>query len=310
MNRHPISPVTREVVETYARDGVAYLPKVLDRDWVELLLESWREVKEELEQCGAENLVPSRFLEMDARLKDELGQVFSAESFAQRAKDAPVLGAKHMWLWHPGFRRFALESPVGEVVGQVLQAKEVRFFWDQMFIKRPGGDLDTYWHTDQGAWPTLGDQLPTVWIPLTPIDEDQSLEYVLGSHMDSTEYWGRSANALRTERDGLRPEGRPDFIDYETRRGDESVRFARWAMEPGDAVMFHPRLYHGGGPNRNKERERIALSTRWFGDDIVWNPRPSDVNIPGMPHEKMVRGQRPDDDSVFPVVWRQMAEAA
>ena len=49
-----------------------------------------------------------------------------------------------------------------------------------------------------------------------------------------------------------------------TNRGlfDESQR-ALPALSPGDALLFHPRLAHGSGPNHSDRRRRLI--TLWFG---------------------------------------------
>lgn len=306
MNRRPLSRVTQEHIDAYERDGVVCLRQMFDSDWIERLTAAWRRVQAQLMAHGADNLLPQAFLEADPLLKGEMEASMSAAAVKDKvAANAVMQGSKYMAHWDPDFRAFALESPAGEIVGRVLQARQVRFYWDQIFQKRPGGNMDTYWHTDQATWPTLGEHLPSLWLPLTPISEDQSLEYIAGSHRDRTEFWGRSWNASNLVEAGQRPPERPEFIDYEQRRGEPGVVFLKWAMEPGDVMMFHPRIYHGGGPNRNPDRERLALSTRWFGDDITWNPRPGDVNVPGMPHDRMVRGAHPDDDDLFPIVWRR-----
>ncbi len=306
MNRAPLNPITKDHIEAYRRDGVVCLRQMFDGAWIERLLEAWERVRVQLNEPGAEALLPRVFTDMDPLLEAEMRASFARRSAAEQGPvPSKMTSAKYMHKWDPDFKAFALESPAGAIVGEVLQANQVRFFWDQMFQKRAGGDLDTYWHTDQASWPTRGEQLPSMWLPLTPVSEAQSLEYIAGSHLDRSEYWGRAWNAENLDKAGQRPPARPDFTDFDTRRNEPGLRYLKWAMEPGDVMVFHPRLYHGGGPNRNPHRERIALSTRWFGDDVTWNPRPGDVNVPGLPHASMKVGEAPDDDGLFPVVWRR-----
>ena len=310
MNKKPLNPITDADIRAYKEDGVVCLRQMFDAEWIERLRNAWTRAQNRLTQVGADNLIPERYLERDPLLKAEMEEAMSASALSKKYEtNAKITGSKYMAMWDPDFRAFALESPAGEIVGRVMEANVVRFFWDQIFQKRPGGNMDTYWHNDQASWPTEGEQLPSFWLPLTPISEDQSLEYIAGSHRDRTEYWGRAWNANNADKNGERPADRPNFIDFNEKRGDPSVRFLKWAMEPGDVTMFHPRIYHGGGPNRNPDRERIALSTRWIGDDIVWNPRVGDVNVPGIPHSQMAAGQHPDDDELFPVAWRREAPA-
>jgi hypothetical protein len=303
MNRSPLTPITAADIETYARDGVVCLRRMFDRDWIDRLLAAWERARSQLKEHGGDQLLPQKFLDRDPLLAEEMRVSYGAEALAKKDL-SQFLGGKYMRLWDPDFRAFVHESPAGEIVGRVLGANQIRFYWDQIFHKPAGSTFETYWHNDQATWPTRGEQLPSLWLPLTPISEDQSLEYIPGTHRDRTDYWGKSLNATRA----TRPADRPEFIDYETRRGDPAVRFLKWAMEPGDVMLFHPRLYHGGGPNKNTSGgDRIALSTRWMGDDIVWHPHPGAVNTPGMPLHEMVAGARPDDDDAFPVVWRRPA---
>ena len=45
-----------------------------------------------------------------------------------------------------------------------------------------------------------------------------------------------------------------------------------WAVEPGDMVVFHANVLHGGAPTRPGRRRR-TVSLRYFGDDAVFAPR-------------------------------------
>lgn len=307
MNRTPLNPVTETHMAAYKEQGVVCLRQMFDMDWIQRLLAAWERVQVQLTQVGEAQLLPSVYTKTDPLLEAEMRASAARRSAMDgNPSKSKMNSAKYMHKWDPDFKAFALESPAGALVGEVLQANHVRFFWDQMFEKRAGGDLDTYWHTDQASWPTRGEQLPSLWMPLTPVSEDQSLEYIAGSHADRSEYWGRAWNAQNLDKLGQRPLDRLEFIDFEKRRSEPDLKFLKWAMEPGDVMIFHPRLYHGGGPNRNPHRERIALSTRWFGDDVVWNPRPGDVNVPGLPHDRMRVGEAPNDDNLFPIVWQRL----
>jgi ectoine hydroxylase-related dioxygenase (phytanoyl-CoA dioxygenase family) len=43
-------------------------------------------------------------------------------------------------------------------------------------------------------------------------------------------------------------------------------------VEPGDLVIFHPKLLHGGAPTHPGQRRR-TLTLRFFGADAVYDPR-------------------------------------
>ncbi len=50
---------------------------------------------------------------------------------------------------------------------------------------------------------------------------------------------------------------------------DESHRVLA-PLSPGDALLFHPRLAHGSGPNRSERPRRLI--TLWFGGDSPQQP--------------------------------------
>ena len=289
-------------VQDYRRHGVVLLRDVFARQWIDRLLALWESVQEHLENGQLIDLIPAPMLEQDQQLQDEIGQMRAAAA-RKTSYGSGFTGVKWLYYLHEPMRRFVHESPAAQVVGQILEVDEVRFMWDQMFVKKAGTAVPTYWHSDAPAWPTTGTHLPSLWIPLTPIDAElSSLEYIAGSHKgyDGRD-WPRTFNAKSL----AKPEDRRDFTDYELKRGDSGTHFMKFSMEPGDAVLFDPRLYHGAGSNLNPTIDRIALSTRWIGPDVVWDPRPECVNLPGAPLAQMRRGERPSDEQVFPVVWKR-----
>lgn len=297
--------VTQEEIEAYDRDGVVCLRDAIPRVWVDRLLKAWTRMRADLEAGRKMYHLPPEFLARDPRLAAEMAAVDNPKRLSERSSNK-FTGCKWMWHWDQDFRDFALQSPAGEIVGRVMRADEVRFYWDQMFVKDAGCGINTYWHADYPAWPVSGEMIPSLWIALSPIGKESCVETVAGTHRDMTMQWPRSYNARQIE---WPKATRPDFIDYEQRRDDPSIRFLAFDMNPGDAILIHPRVHHGGGDNPDPRRDRIALSTRWLGNDIRWDPRPECVNTPGLPLDEMVKGakpgDRPGDDALFPVVWRR-----
>jgi ectoine hydroxylase-related dioxygenase (phytanoyl-CoA dioxygenase family) len=310
MNRTLLAPIGDDVLETYRRDGVVVVRNAFDGDWVRMLLDAWERMRREVVDNPTNVYrLPAEHLAADPDLAREIAAIHSEEA-AQRkmyTEQAPgFLRCKYMRWWSPEFREFALNSPAGELIGRVIGANEVRFFLDAMFMKAPGVSK-TYWHADHSAWPTQGEQVPTMWMPLLPVRHDlSSLEFIAGTQNDTRLPWPNTFNAKVLGK----PDDAPSFVDYEPRRGDPSVRFLSYDLEPGDALIIHPRTYHGGGQNLHPTQPRIALSTRWFGDDVTWDPRPECINVPGMPRSAMRRGERPTRDDVFPIVWRRPSGAA
>lgn len=300
MTTSSITRITQGDIDSYERDGVVCLRNVFDQKWVNVLLEAWNEIEARIQSGRFEFGFPNSVLDGDLRLKKEIEFMSDAANVPDGVQPG-FMSQKWSYYWNKEIRNFVHNSPAGEIVGRVMAVDSIRFFWDQMFVKKSNTGVPTYWHTDQPAWPTAGEQLPSLWIPLTPVDKElSSLEYIEGSHATyNTRDWPRTFNANMLEK----PKDRKSFTDYEQHRNETGIRFASYDMQPGDAVLFSPKLYHGAGSNNHPTQDRIAISLRWFGPDITWDPRPECVNIPGMPLDKMVAGSRPNDDSLFPLIW-------
>ncbi|MBM3505932.1 MAG: phytanoyl-CoA dioxygenase family protein [Alphaproteobacteria bacterium] len=305
MNRRPLRAVTKEEIATYDRDGAVCLRSILSQDWIERMRNACERV---LAAPQDYSLLKTDRPELlgDERLRKELTNIYNPDRLAQRRKSG-FLSLKFMWLVDDDFRAYVHESPVAEIVGEVIGANEVRFFWDQIFAKEPKCREETMWHNDMAAWPLDGDMIPSFWVPFTPITDENSLEVVAGTHKDRTVYWpiaGANARALAADH----PPNRPPWINYNERRGDPNVRFLKWSMQPGDALVLHPRSYHYSAGNYHDTQTRIALTTRWVGEDIVWDWRPECLSIPGMTPETMVRGTPPRGD-LFPLCWTRPSRA-
>lgn len=289
----------------YSRDGIVLIRNAIDRKWVEHLLRGVRRIHDMPD--NEISILPEAFLERDPKLRNEISAIRSTSAEERRLyteQSEGFIRYKYMYWWMPEFREFILHSPAGQVVGETIGAESLRFFIDAIFLKQAACDTKTYWHADEPAWPVSGEHVPTMWMPLLPVSAKQSsLEYIVGSHLHRPipAPWPNTYNA----RIMGRPSDRPQFHDWEENRGDPDVFFIAFDMEPGDVVIMHPNLQHGGGANLHPTQPRIAYSTRWFGNDVRWDPRPECVNIPGMPMNEMERGTVVDRDEVFPLVYER-----
>jgi ectoine hydroxylase-related dioxygenase (phytanoyl-CoA dioxygenase family) len=269
MNRHPLNPVTPEDIASYQRDGVVCLRKVFDQDWVDMLQPIALEAKLDRGKFG---LLPT----------------ISSPRFMTRTI--------------PEFRRYTFESPLGEVCGKILQSREIRFFFDEVFAKAPASTQPTIWHSDRAGWPVVGQMVPSLWAPLTPISKVNSLECIAGSHRHDRLYWLFSPNARKM----LRPDDRPIQPDGEALRSIPEVEFLSWEMEPGDLLVIHPWTLHYSSGNPS-DAWRVAISSRVFGDDIRWEPRPDCNNLAGVSFDEMIPGEKPQG-SLFPVIYSEAGE--
>ena len=193
------------------------------------------------------------------------------------------------------FRNFALGSVLPDVAGQIMRTRDVRFFYDQLFIKEPGTTSVTAWHNDLPYWPLRGDDIVSLWVALTPVDARSSgVQYIAGSHR-----WRTMFQAITPDKDpafmdpSLRPA--PNYSDPAV-RGEETL--LSWDLEPGDVLVHHPLTAHGAAGNANAERIRIGLSIRYIGDDARWDPRRYVMSLPIAP--EVADGAYPADDRAFP----------
>jgi hypothetical protein len=48
------------------------------------------------------------------------------------------------------------------------------------------------------------------------------------------------------------------------------------------------------------------FSTRWLGDDAIWNPDPFTFQLVPLARHPAMRAGAPPPDELFPVVWRRV----
>jgi ectoine hydroxylase-related dioxygenase (phytanoyl-CoA dioxygenase family) len=208
-----------------------------------------------------------------------------------------------MWRWDADFRALALESPAAELAGRIMEVKQTRFFYDQIFAKEPLTQAVTHWHQDLPYWPVRGEQVASVWLALTPVTQETSgVEYVAGSHR-----WGKFHRAITPDKDAhfenLELEVCPDYSEERNRRPHRIVSFE---MEPGDVTVHHPLTIHAAGGNRSPAQRRLAVSNRYLGADMVWDARPATLVFPS--RFELPSGAPLADDNAFPIAWTDSAD--
>lgn len=173
------------------------------------------------------------------------------------------------------YREFLCGSPVADLVAALWGAEEVWFLYEQIFLKEGAAARRTPWHQDSPYLALEGQQIAVMWINFDPVRQDESLEFARGTHL-GTLYDGSSFNP-EDDTSPIYAHGLPRLPDIEAARGDWDI--VSFPIAPGDVVVFHPRILHGGAPTREGERRR-TLSLRFFGADAVYAERPEPAPAP------------------------------
>ena len=206
-----------------------------------------------------------------------------------------------VWRWDEDFRDWAMNSPCAEIAAELMGEDSVRLFYDQLFVKEPNTTEMTDWHQDLPFWPLAGKDVLSVWVPLVDVGPDNSaLEYIAGSHK-----WGKFYAAAIPDKDPNFKSDLETCPNFSTRRGDPALRFLSWEMKEGDCIVHHPLTVHGAEGNFSPSRRRMAISTRYMGHAMRWDPRPATMMVTGNP--QLPAGGPLDDDVCFPVAWRRAA---
>lgn len=196
-----------------------------------------------------------------------------------------------------GYRRMLLDSPAADLVAALWGAPDVWFLYEQVFLKDGGESRRTPWHQDSSYLPIDGKQLAVMWISFDPVAREDSLEFVRGSHRGVL-YNGSSFDPADDTAPLYAGDTMPRLPNIEADR-------ARWdivsfGVEPGDAIVFHPAMLHGGAPT-HRGKSRRTLSLRFFGADAIFAMRPgmeswsSGAGEPRSVFQAMARKLKPGD---------------
>ena len=177
-------------------------------------------------------------------------------------------------LWNPGckaaYETMLRSTAVGDIAAAIWGSPDVWFMYEQVFLKEGGMSRRTPWHQDSSYLTVAGDDLAVAWITFDAVGAADSLEFVRGSHK------GPLFNGSRFELDDdtapLHPTSdMPRLPDIEADR--ERYDIVSFAVEPGDLVLFHPAMLHGGAPTHPGQRRR-TLTLRFFGERCFYDERP------------------------------------
>ena len=200
----------------------------------------------------------------------------------------------------PAYRRLLEDSSAADIAANLWDAPDVWFMYEQVFLKEGGESRRTPWHQDSSYLPVDGEKIAVMWISFDSADREHSLEFVSGSHRGVL--YDGSRFDPNDDTAPLYGDGHlPRLPDIEAERDRWNI--VSFAVEPGDVVVFHPAVLHGGAPTKAGNRRR-TLSLRFFGDDATYVRRSAFDNS----GSRSAGGEVPDGDgTIFSVLGRTLS---
>jgi ectoine hydroxylase-related dioxygenase (phytanoyl-CoA dioxygenase family) len=232
----------------FARDGIAFLRGAVEQTWIDLLAAG---IDRAIEQPSPYKRVrcaggPDEFID------DECS-----------------------YFTTPEYKIFLHESPLIDLVAEVLNTQDLWLFFDQTFAKA-GASGPTNWHQDTPYFCAAGSQFASVWVNVDPVPLEASLRMVSGSHLGPLREAQDTDPAVQRQEQSSLPDQWPNVDEHA-----DDFDVVSYPIEPGDVVLFHPSILHGGAPTIGGRRRTVSF--RLFGEDVVFQRAPAGKMVPRLP---------------------------
>jgi ectoine hydroxylase-related dioxygenase (phytanoyl-CoA dioxygenase family) len=231
--------VTERARADFENDGIAFLPQALEQPWIDL-------VKAGIKRATQ---APGPYRRIHA-----LGE------------PSEWIDDECSYFTTPEYKIFLHESPLVDLIADLMDCNELWLFFDQTFAKQ-GESGPTPWHQDTPYFCANGSKFVSVWINVDPVPLETSLRFVKGSFRGPL---------LEQEQSPNRDRRWPNVDEH---RDDFDV--VAFAIKPGDLVVFHPSTLHGGAPGTGGRRRSVSF--RLYGDDVVFQHAPAGDMVPALP---------------------------
>lgn len=243
--------VTKQQIEAYKRDGVVFLPQVIEQGWLDLI------------EIG---------FERNLRSPGPFGRDYESGGSGRFFMDHKNFGV------NPEFQRVLYDSPIVDLLAAVMECEEVWLYYEQVFYKGGGRAGRTAWHQDMPYYQmATSTQISGAWISLDPLPKKASLEFIPGSHLGPLYNTFDKDDPTKVGIDiGTEP-----LPDIQGHRDDWEI--VSYPIEPGDMLIIHPQILHGGAPNP-EGLQRRTFTVNVFGPEVRFEPRPTELGMryPGL----------------------------
>ena len=221
MTTHPLSPAAEQ---RFADDGFVIIPSVLD---TEVCLALTRALQAELDPL----LGPVEF-------EADVGYP-GAPANLEAPGGATPRRLLNAFTRSDSLRELALNPQVGSILKRLLNAQSVgmsQCHHNCVMTKHPGYSSATLWHQDMRYWSFDRPELISAWFALgDEVASNGALRVISGTH-------NHRIDRGRLDKDlFLRPELDDNQVLIE--------RAQTVALNPGDVLLFHCRLFHAAGRN-------------------------------------------------------------
>jgi hypothetical protein len=164
------------------------------------------------------------------------------------------------------------ETGIDTTVAALWGEQDMWYLGEQLFLKENGHSRRTPWHQDTSYLRMMGSQLVACWVSLDPLPKEHCLEFVRGSHK-GTLYNGSAFFADDDTAPLYKQSRLPRLPDIQGKRDDFDI--LSWELAPGDLIVFHLGILHGGGGTVPGMRRR-TISLRFLGPNVMFDGRPRD----------------------------------
>ena len=274
--------LTKEEIRQFAEDGVVKISNCVHPEWV-----------------------PKLLAVADKQMANPSPWVNDVNAGAAENR---LFTDRYLWRKNDTIHQFIRESGCARLAAQALQSRSARFYFDHLLVKKIKTEAVTPWHQDAPYWPFRGKQIASIWLALTPVTvAGSSMEFIRGSHLNDVYYLPAVFGGERNQSGQWATEQKGEPVpDIEAQR--EAHDIVGFDLQPGDALIFSAWILHGAPGNASATQDRVALSTRWLGDDVVWDPR-SGVDPTVNPEQVAIEPGAPvRDNAFFPELFNSRGE--
>ena len=139
-----------------------------------------------------------------------------------------------------------------------------------------------------------GNDTGSYWIPLDHVDNENTLQLILGSHK-----WPKLVRPTKWSNNKPWYKNKNQFMDMPNIEKIKD-KIIKPDLNIGDAILFNFKTVHGSSANNSKNKRR-AFSMRFIGDDVRYLKRNGETSPPfnGI---NLKSGEIMRKDW-FPIVW-------